>query len=46
MTMVSEEQIQQWAKEAEAGYDVAEMKRRGRGVPGAGRSRCRWSPFA
>ena len=36
MTVVSEEQIQQWAKEAEAGYDVAEMKRRGRGRPGRG----------
>ncbi|MDO3397677.1 ribbon-helix-helix protein, CopG family [Nocardioides sp. SOB44] len=34
--MVSEEQIQQWADEAEAGYDVEEMKRRGRGRPGRG----------
>ena len=34
--MVSEEQIQQWADEAEAGYDAAEMKRRGRGRPGRG----------
>ncbi len=34
--MVSEEQIQQWADEAEAGYDVKEMKRRGRGRPGRG----------
>lgn len=34
--MVSEEQIQQWAQEAEAGYDVEEMKRRGRGRPGRG----------
>ena|SRR5674536_402170 len=34
--MVTEEQIQQWADEAEAGYDVAELKRRGRGRPGRG----------
>ena len=34
--MVSEEQIQQWTNEAEAGYDVAEFKRRGRGRPGRG----------
>ncbi len=34
--MVSEEQIQQWADEAEAGYDVEVMKRRGRGRPGRG----------
>lgn len=34
--MVSEEQIHQWADEAEAGYDVEEMKRRGRGRPGRG----------
>lgn len=34
--MVSEEQIQQWANEAEAGYDVAALKRRGRGRPGRG----------
>ena len=34
--MVSEEQIQQWADEAEAGYDVDEMKHRGRGRPGRG----------
>ena len=34
--MVSEEQIQQWAGEAEAGYDVEAMKRRGRGRPGRG----------
>lgn len=33
---VSEEQIQQWADEAEAGYDVAALKRRGRGRPGRG----------
>jgi len=36
MSMVSEEQIQQWAEEAEAGYDVDELKRRGRGRPGRG----------
>ena len=34
--MVDEKQIQQWAVEAEAGYDVEEMKRRGRGRPGRG----------
>lgn len=34
--MVSEEQIQQWADEAEAGYDLEELKRRGRGRPGRG----------
>lgn len=34
--MVSAEQIQQWADEAEAGYDVEELKRRGRGRPGRG----------
>jgi len=34
--MVSEEQVQQWADEAEAGYDVEELKRRGRGRPGRG----------
>ncbi len=34
--MVDDEQIQQWADEAEAGYDVAELKRRGRGRPGRG----------
>ena len=31
-----EEQIQKWADEAEAGYDVDELKRRGRGRPGRG----------
>ncbi|MDO5067888.1 MAG: ribbon-helix-helix domain-containing protein [Propionibacteriaceae bacterium] len=35
-TEVSEEQIQAWVAEAEAGYDVAELKRRGRGRPGRG----------
>jgi predicted transcriptional regulator len=34
--VVSEEQIQKWADEAEAGYDVDELKRRGRGRPGRG----------
>ena len=34
--MVSDEQIQKWADEAEAGYDVEELKRRGRGRPGRG----------
>ena len=36
MHVVSEEQIQKWADEAEAGYDVDELKRRGRGRPGRG----------
>lgn len=34
--MVTDKQIQQWADEAEAGYDVEELKRRGRGRPGRG----------
>ncbi len=34
--MVSEDQIQKWADEAEVGYDVEELKRRGRGRPGRG----------
>lgn len=34
--MVSEQQIQNWADEAEAGYDVDALKRRGRGRPGRG----------
>ncbi len=33
---VSEEQIQAWADEAEAGYDVETLKKRGRGRPGRG----------
>ena len=33
---VTDDQIQQWADEAEAGYDVDELKRRGRGRPGRG----------
>ena len=36
MCVVSEEQIQKWADEAEAGYNVEELKRRGRGRPGRG----------
>lgn len=36
MCVVSDEQIQKWAEEAEAGYDAAELKRRGRGRPGRG----------
>jgi hypothetical protein len=36
MPVVSEEQIQDWAEEAEAGYDVDELKHRGRGRPGRG----------
>lgn len=34
--MVDDAQIQQWADEAEQGYDVQELKRRGRGRPGRG----------
>ena len=34
--MASEGQIQKWADEADAGYDVAELKHRGRGRPGRG----------
>lgn len=33
---VSEEQIAKWAAEAEAGYDVDALKKRGRGRPGRG----------
>lgn len=33
---VTEEQIEVWADEAEAGYDVAALKKRGRGRPGRG----------
>lgn len=36
LRMVGEDQIQQWADEAEAGYDVDALKRRGRGRPGRG----------
>lgn len=35
-TPVSEEQIAAWSAEAEAGYDVAALKKRGRGRPGRG----------
>jgi len=33
---VTEEQIAAWATEAEAGYDIAMLKERGRGRPGRG----------
>lgn len=33
---VSSEQIQVWVEEAEAGYDIEALKRRGRGRPGRG----------
>jgi hypothetical protein len=33
---VTEEQIASWAAEAESGYDVEVLKRRGRGRPGRG----------
>ncbi|MBQ9918225.1 MAG: CopG family transcriptional regulator [Microbacterium sp.] len=33
---VTEAQIQQWADEAEAGYDIPAIKKRGRGRPGRG----------
>jgi hypothetical protein len=33
---VAEEQIAAWAAEAELGYDVAALKKRGRGRPGRG----------
>ena len=33
---VTEEQIAAWAAEAESGYDVDALKRRGRGRPGRG----------
>lgn len=36
MCVVSDDQIQQWADEAAAGYDVDALKRRGRGRPGRG----------
>lgn len=36
MCVVGDDQIQQWADEAEAGYDVDALKRRGRGRPGRG----------
>ncbi|MFT0763056.1 CopG family transcriptional regulator [Actinomyces sp. F1_1611] len=33
---VTEKQIAAWAAEAEAGYDVVALKKRGRGRPGRG----------
>ena len=36
MCMVSEGQIQDWADEAETGYDVEQLRRRGRGRPRRG----------
>lgn len=36
MCVVSDDQIQQWADEADAGYDIDALKRRGRGRPGRG----------
>ncbi len=35
-TPVTEAQIAAWAAEAEAGYDIAALKKRGRGRPGRG----------
>ena len=35
---VTEEEIERWASEAEAGYDVTVLKKRGRGRPGRGAS--------
>ena len=34
--MATDEQIEAWADEAESGYDVDQLKRRGRGRPGRG----------
>lgn len=34
--MAADDQIQQWADDAEAGYDVDKLKQRGRGRPGRG----------
>ena len=36
MCVVSDDQIQQWADEADAGYDIDALQRRGRGRPGRG----------
>lgn len=33
---ITEEQIAQWAEEAEQGYDAQALKKRGRGRPGRG----------
>lgn len=35
-TPVTEEQIAAWSAEAEAGYDVEALRKRGRGRPGRG----------
>lgn len=35
-TPVTDEQIAAWADEAETGYDIAALKKRGRGRPGRG----------
>ena len=47
---VTEEQISEWVAEAEAGYDVEALKKRGRGRPGRDRryergQRCRSHRF-
>jgi hypothetical protein len=34
--VVGQEQIEKWGGEGEQGYDVEELKRRGRGRPGRG----------
>lgn len=34
--VVTDDQIQEWADEAETGYDVEKLTRRGRGRPGRG----------
>ena len=34
--LVTEEQIEAWVDDAEAGYDVDALKKRGRGRPGRG----------
>ena len=39
--MTNEEQIHKWAEEAEADYDVEELKAGGGAVPDEGPSRCR-----
>ncbi|MGL5859023.1 MAG: antitoxin [Angustibacter sp.] len=44
--MVTEEQIERWAVEAEAGYDVEESQRRGRGRPGRGAEPMQVSPYS
>lgn len=42
---VAEAQIAAWAAEAEAGYDVAALKKRGRGRPGRGAEPCQVVAF-